>query len=71
MHVIHFTQVSGVKESTQVKQVRFDIPDDLHKALKQKALDESLTLKALVTKICEQYVGIQTGDERKGTSADS
>jgi len=53
-----------------VKQVRFDIPDDLHKALKQRALDEGLTLKALVTKLCAHYVGEETNEEDKGTPAE-
>jgi predicted HicB family RNase H-like nuclease len=37
-------------------ELRVTIPDELHKALKQEALNKGTTLKKLVTNILEKYV---------------
>jgi len=39
-----------------VVEVRFPIPDKLHKALKQRALDEEKSLKGLIIELLEKAV---------------
>jgi len=40
----------------QVGEIRIRIPNDLHKALKQLAIDRGITLKKLITDILEDYI---------------
>jgi len=39
-----------------MKELRLQISEELHKQLKQTALDESLTLKRLTTNALEEYI---------------
>jgi len=39
-----------------MKEIRLQITEELHKKLKQTALDESLTLKRLTTDALEEYI---------------
>ena len=39
-----------------MKELRLQITEELHKQLRQKALDESLTLKRLMTDALEEYI---------------
>ena len=39
-----------------MKEVRLQITEELHKQLRQTALDESLTLKRLTTNALEEYI---------------
>lgn len=39
-----------------MKELRLQITDKLHKQLKQRALDEGVTLKRLTTKALEEYI---------------
>jgi hypothetical protein len=39
---------------TKVKRLTVDIPAELHKALRQRALDEDTTLQALLTRWLEE-----------------
>ncbi len=39
-----------------MKELRLQITEELHKQLKQTALDESLTLKRLTTDALEEYI---------------
>lgn len=39
-----------------MKELRLQITEELHKQLKQTALDESLTLKRLTTTALEEYI---------------
>ena len=41
-----------------------DIPDDLHKGLKIRAIEEGVTLRELVIRYCEQGL---VGDKKKKT----
>lgn len=54
--MIQYNQRRELMEELEVGELRVDIPDDLHKALKRRALDESSTLKELVTKICHSFI---------------
>jgi len=42
-------------EVTQLGELRFSIPDKLHKELKKIALDKSVSLKQLIVDIFELY----------------
>ena len=39
-----------------MKELRLQVTEELHKQLKQTALDESLTLKRLTTNALEEYI---------------
>ena len=39
-----------------MRNVRFTLPDELHKDLKRKAIDESIPLKGLVIKALQEYI---------------
>lgn len=39
-----------------MKEVRLQITEELHKQLRQKALDDGLTLKRLTTTALEEYI---------------
>lgn len=54
--------VCGVK---QLGELRVRIPNELHKALKQLALDRSITLKNLIINILEEYVKENLKKEEK------
>ena len=47
-----------------MKELRLQITEDLHKKLKQTALDESLTLKRLMTDALEEYIRRRRKEER-------
>jgi len=53
-----------------MKELRLQITEELHKQLKQKALDESLTLKRLTTTALEEYIRRRKEEEssRQGGS---
>jgi len=45
-------------------ELRLSIPNELHKELKQRALDKEVSLKRLILDILESY----TGKQRPGAS---
>ena len=45
-----------------MKELRLQITEELHKQLKQRALDEGLTLKRLTTKALQEYVRRRRGE---------
>lgn len=45
-----------VQEVISLRNVRFTLPDELHKDLKRKAIDESISLKDLVIKALQEYI---------------
>lgn len=47
-----------------MKELRLQITNELHKDLKQRALDEDVTLKQLTTEALEEY--IRRPKEQKG-----
>ncbi len=49
-------------------ELRFSIPDKLHKELKKIALDKSVSLKQLITDICKLYTkdAIKYGGDSDG-----
>ena len=47
-----------------MKELRLQITEELHKQLKQTALDESLTLKRLTTNALEEYIRRYKEEER-------
>ena len=47
-------------------ELRLSIPKELHKELKQKALDKGITLKQLILDIFQNY----TGKGKTGTKQD-
>ena len=51
MIVILLYQYNHVIEVTQLGELRFSIPDKLHKELKRMALDKGVSLKRLLTDI--------------------
>jgi len=53
-----------------MKELRLQITEELHKQLKQTALDESLTLKRLTTNALEEYIRRRKEEEssRQGRS---
>ena len=53
-----------------MKELRLQITEELHKQLRQTALDESLTLKRLMTEALEEYVRRRQEEEssRQGGS---
>lgn len=59
-------------EELEVSELRVGIPDDLHKALKRKALEEESTLKQLVINICYSYIKLagEGPGGRKGLEED-
>ena len=46
-----------------MKELRLQIADELHKQLKQRALDEGVTLKHLTTKALEEYIRRREGQK--------
>ena len=48
-----------------MKELRLQISDELHKSLKQRALDEGVTLKQLTTKALENYTRRREGQEEE------
>lgn len=40
----------------QVKNVRIALPDDLHRDLKRRAIDEGIPLKGLLEKALQRYI---------------
>jgi len=53
-----------------MKELRLQITEELHKQLRQTALDESLTLKRLMTEALEEYIRRrqEEGSSRQGGS---
>ena len=47
-----------------MKELRLQITEELHKQLKQAALDESQTLKRLTTNALEEYIRRYKEEER-------
>ena len=68
MIVILLYQYNHVIEVTQLGELRFSIPDKIHKELKKIALDKGVSLKRLLIDICELYTkGItKSGGESSG-----
>lgn len=48
-----------------MKELRLQITEELHKQLKQTALDESLTLKRLTTNALEEYIRRRREEESR------
>ena len=55
MNVITLCQYNHVIEVTQLGELRFSIPDKLHKELKKIAINKGVSLKQLITDIFELY----------------
>jgi len=49
-------------------KLNVEIPDSLHKALKQKAVDQETTIKEILTDLVKHYVGKQQKDPKKEQS---
>ncbi len=49
-----------------MKELRLQITEELHRQLKQTALDESLTLKRLTTNALEEYIRRRQEKESPG-----
>jgi len=45
-----------VTKVIQVRQVRIVLPDELHRDLKRRAIDEGMTLKELIEKALAKYI---------------
>ena len=43
-------------------ELRLSIPNELHKELKQRALDKEVSLKRLILDILESYTGKQSSE---------
>lgn len=63
--MLQYNERCELMEELEVGELRVDIPDNLHKALKRRALDEGSTLKELVTKICDSF--IKSSEEGAGS----
>ena len=59
-------EFNHVCEVIPMGELRVRIPNELHKALKQEALNKGTTLKKLVTNILEKYIKSLRERERKG-----
>lgn len=55
--MIQFSQVYDKCEVYHMGELRLSIPTELHKELKQRALDKGVSLKQLILDIFENYTG--------------
>lgn len=53
--MIHYTQLHDVCEVNQLGEIRVSIPDQLHRELKQVALDKGTSLKQLIVDVLQLY----------------
>ncbi|MFC1939979.1 hypothetical protein ACFLXO_04780 [Chloroflexota bacterium] len=63
--MIRLRQYNQVIEVMHLGELRFSIPDELHKELKKMALDKGVSLKRLINDIFELYtkdIAKQGGD---------
>lgn len=49
-------------------EIRLSIPNNLHKELKQIALDKGITLKQLIIDIFEEYTKVRKQNKSKATT---
>lgn len=50
------TMVLRVIKVMEVRQVRIVLPDELHRDLKRRAIDEGVPLKELIEKALDKYI---------------
>lgn len=56
LQVINVTIVILVTKVIKVSQVRIVLPDELHRDLKRRAIDEGIPLKNLIEKALARYI---------------
>jgi len=61
-------QIFTWRKGLRMAKLNVEIPDSLHKALKQKAVDQETTIKEILTDLVKHYVGKQQKDPKKEQS---
>ena len=64
--MIHWHAINHIYHMIHtMKELRLQITEELHKQLRQRALDEELTLKRLTTKALEEYIRKRQKEESR------